>query len=216
MLTTTCPESSFHGFIDSLRAGDDRSWEELVDRCEPVLSHWIERHIVRAPMRRVLGAEDICQAVFQRFFERLSAGEFQIASRSALLALLRTMTAHELIDRIRHHGAEMRDAERDVPIGQSSSSKIEIQDPEPSPSSFVANSEILRSFLESLKGTDLTLAVLRLQDASWAEAGRAVQIAPDAARMRVTRAIGRFSADRKAPVARRPAADDVTVLIERA
>ncbi|MFG3285580.1 RNA polymerase sigma factor [Streptomyces sp. NPDC048111] len=91
----------FSDLIHACRAGDQRAWAELHDRCGPLVLR-----IVRSFRLQQADAEDVCQQVWARVYRDLHA----LRATDRLRAWLATVARREAL---RHLGR----TRRDVPVG---------------------------------------------------------------------------------------------------
>jgi RNA polymerase sigma factor (sigma-70 family) len=86
---------------------------ELVRRYTPDLLRLIADHLGRG-VRARLGEEDVLQKLWQSFFHRYQAGQFDLAGRDDLWQLLLTMALNKARSAARRERAERRDVGREV------------------------------------------------------------------------------------------------------
>jgi DNA-directed RNA polymerase specialized sigma24 family protein len=91
---------------------------ELVRCYTPELLRLIADHLGRSLQAR-LGEEDVLQKLWQSFFHRYQAGQFDLAGRDELWQLLLTMALNKTRSAARRERARRRDVGREVAAGMS-------------------------------------------------------------------------------------------------
>jgi RNA polymerase sigma-70 factor (ECF subfamily) len=114
-MPTMSPESSFADLIDRLRQNDPdaaaRLWRQYVRRLVG-----LARRRLDARLRPKVDPEEVVQSVFRTLFRRLADGEFDLADRHGLWALLVRITLRKCGQQLEHFQALCRDFQREVPL----------------------------------------------------------------------------------------------------
>ena len=104
--------------IESLRSGspdDDEAVRHLWERYLPRLLLLACRHLDRR-IRAPHDEEDVAQSMGRTFFRQLRRGDFDLADRDHLWALLVTITLHKARNAADRHFAALRDVRRERPL----------------------------------------------------------------------------------------------------
>jgi RNA polymerase sigma factor (sigma-70 family) len=172
------PDSNSTGsvtqLIDRLRSGSPDSSDEAArlvwERYFPRLLTLARRHLDRRI--RVLQDEgDVVQSMGRSFFRRLRRGDFDLADRDALWALLVTITLNKARNAADRHFAARRDVRRErlLPLSDASRSDaahevFALEAVEPTPAEAVVLNEALERRLRDLPEPDLRqVAVMKLE-----------------------------------------------------
>jgi RNA polymerase sigma-70 factor (ECF subfamily) len=168
-------------FMRRIRDGDDQAARELVPLYEPVIRREARLRLRDQRLASRFECTDICQSVLASFFVRAAAGQFDLDKPDRLLRLLVVMTRNKLTQPVHRHRADRRHCRW-----------LEARDPAdlegqwaavPSPSSVVADRELLEEFRCQPSAEERLLAELRAQGCDWAEiAGVALYDAASAGR----------------------------------
>ncbi len=159
--------------IDRLRSGSPdisdeaarRVWEHYLPRLLTLARRHLDRRI-----RVLQDEEDVVQSMGRSFFNRLRRGEFDLADRDALWALLVTITLNKARNAADRHFAARRDVRRVEPLPRSDASlpdaPYQLFDPEadePTPAEAAALNEALECRLRDLHDPDLRhVALMKL------------------------------------------------------
>lgn len=181
-------ETSFRDLIGRVRSGDAQAATDLVRQYEPTIRVIVRRRLTDPASRRLLDSTDVCQSVLANFFVRAAAGQFELDTPDQLLRLLATMARNKLASHARKRRAQRRDPGHTALPGDA---VAQCADPEPSPSSVVANAELLHEVHRRLSSEERRLVELRAQNRSWAEIAELMDGRADALRMQLTRAVTR-------------------------
>jgi RNA polymerase sigma-70 factor (ECF subfamily) len=107
-------DPAFDALMDRLRRGDETAAAEVFRRFARRLVALAERRL-SAQVRAKVDAEDILQSVFQSFFRRQAAGEYDLDSWDSLWSLLTVITLRKCGYRTRHFLAARRDVRHEAP-----------------------------------------------------------------------------------------------------
>jgi len=183
--------TTFTGFIDRIRAGDQHAAAELVRQYEPFIRREVRLHLEDRRLYRVFDSMDICQSVLSSFFLRAAAGEYDLDQPDQLIRLLVTMTRNKLASAARKQYQLRRDQRRIV--GDGDEQLAQVADPNPGPGSVVSGQELLKLFRQGLSEEERQLVDLRAQGLAWADIAARLGGTPDARRIQLTRAIERMA-----------------------
>jgi RNA polymerase sigma factor (sigma-70 family) len=182
-------ETLFAGFMRRIRAGDEQSAREMVERYEPVIRREVKMRLRDPRLYRRVDWADICQSVLVSFFMRAAAGQYDLDEPEQLLRLLVVMTRHKLSKQTRRHRAEKRDYRQAEDLDQAT---LEAEPgAEPTPSRLVAGRERLEAFRARLSDEERMLADLRAEGCEWAEISSRFGGTPQGRRMQLARAVRR-------------------------
>lgn len=161
------PTSSFDRIVCQARAGDDAA-AAVIER------RFVRRLIALAHGQfetRIRGradVEDVVQSVYQSFFQRCEAGQFELTSWEQLWGLLALMTVRKCVNRREHLLAARRDAGREssrpdldghpLPAGR-----------QPTPEEAATLSELLDRLLGQLQPPERSIIELTLAGLDTAE-----------------------------------------------
>jgi RNA polymerase sigma factor (sigma-70 family) len=159
--------------IDRFRSGaagtSDEAAQQLWELYLPRLLALARRKL--DPRIRVLqDEEDVVQSMGRSFFRRLRRGDFDLADRDALWALLVTVTLNKVRNAADRHFAAIRDVRRvqALPMtkpGQSDtgSEKFDLEDDDPTPAMAAILNEELEQRLRTLPKPMRRVALLKLE-----------------------------------------------------
>jgi RNA polymerase sigma factor (sigma-70 family) len=156
--------------IDRLRSGAPDSGEETArqiwERYLPRLLTLARGHLDRR-IRTLQNEEDVVQSMGRSFFRRLRRGDFDLADRDALWALLMTITLNRVRSAADHHFAAKRDVRRVQPLPSSDETRsdapretVALEAAEPTPAEAAILNEALERRLRSLPEPDLRQVAL--------------------------------------------------------
>ena len=134
---------------------------------------------------------DICQSVLANFFVRAAAGQFDLDQPDQLLRLLAAMARHKVMNHARHERAARRDHRRLEP---GTPAQERPTAPGPSPSSVVANQELLQAVRDRLPEGERQLADQRARSLVGRDRRRSSGVNPIPCASGFTRAIDRVAA----------------------
>lgn len=181
----------FEELLQRTRQGDQDAVTELVRLYEPEVRRFVRFRMTNPTMRRFLDSLDISQSVFGRFLVDIQNGAFEVTSPAQLRNLLLTMARNKLYDNARYQQAAKRDRRRTE--AASSEGLEQISDPGKTPSAQLAADELVAAVRAELAPDELYLIDERLNGRDWNDLAAELQVAPDAARKRMTRAIDRVA-----------------------
>ncbi len=174
-----------------VRAGDGPAAAELFRRYEPAIRRrvrvWLR--LQAAPLRRVFDSMDVCQSVLASFFVRAAAGQYDLQEPGQLVALLFRMARHKLAHQVARQQAQRRDIRRDEGEGPAEA----LTAPAASPSSQVANRELLQAVRARLSDEERLLADLRGEGREWAAIAAEVGGTAEGRRKQFARALDRVA-----------------------
>jgi RNA polymerase sigma-70 factor (ECF subfamily) len=154
---------SFAGFLAQLQAQDDAASQELFARFAHQLISLAQRHI-GAGLRHKVDPEDIVQSAYKSFFVRYDARNLEVVNWNSLWGLLTLITVRKCAERAAYHGAECRDARREVSFRRrdSAASWLEPFGREPTPVEAAVLNETLEQLLASLHEDERPILELSL------------------------------------------------------
>jgi RNA polymerase sigma-70 factor (ECF subfamily) len=200
MADATSENEDFQVLLGRVRAGDEQAATELVRRYEPAIRRAARVRLVDTRLNRLLDSMDICQSVMASFFVRAALGQYELETPAQLLKLLATMTRNKLVNQVKGHGAHRRDFRRVEDRGGGGSGDTSfvggvegLAGPDRTPSTEVANRELLAEARRRLSTDELSILERREQGREWAEIAAEMASSPEAIRKRYTRAIDRVA-----------------------
>ena len=171
-------EDSFVAILSGLRKGDAAAAARVhADFAHRLVALAQQRLGERA--RRKTTPDDVVQSVFGSFFGRFPRGQWDLADRDGLWALLVEITVHKCLRQARHFGAQRRDAGREVglQVGDDSACPADPPAAEPTPEQAVILSEMVQLLLDGLPaGRERDIVQLRLQGFQVAEISRLTNV----------------------------------------
>jgi len=168
------PTDSVTRFILQLRSGDpalcDEATRRLWERYLPRLLTLARGHLT-GRIRGRHDEEDVVQSMAKSFFNRLRRGDFDLAGRDALWALLVTITLNKARDAADRHHAAIRDVRREQSPPRSdhggteaSNEALDLEALGPTPAEAAALNEALERRLGELPEPDLRrVALMKLE-----------------------------------------------------
>jgi RNA polymerase sigma-70 factor (ECF subfamily) len=182
------------GLVARVRAGDPEAAAELVRAYEPVIRSrvrvWLRMQDPR--LRRAFDSVDVCQSVLASFFVRAAAGQYTLDEPEQLIGLLVQMARHKLAHQVSRHTARKRDVRRTDGGGLDA---VPAASADPTPSTAVADKELLGEVRRRLREDERRIADLRAEGNDWAAVAAAVGGTPDGARVKLSRALDRVTAE---------------------
>jgi RNA polymerase sigma-70 factor, ECF subfamily len=162
--------SSFAEFLDRLYNRDNAAAEELFGRFANQLIALARRHI-HAGIRHKVDPSDVIQSAYKSFFLRYGVGKLEVINWNSLWGLLTIITVRKCAERAAYHGAERRDAAREVsaPVGDEPVAWQEPLGREPTPYEAVILNETVDQLLVELDDDDRPVLELSLQGYSTRE-----------------------------------------------
>jgi RNA polymerase sigma factor (sigma-70 family) len=164
------PTGSVTELIHHCQSGDDeavcRIWEQYLPRLLTLARSHLDQRI------RVLhDEEDVVQSMGKSFLNRLRRGDFDLADRDALWALLVGITLNKVRNAADRHFAAKRDVRRQQPLPLSDGSRSDashdafaLETVEPTPAEVAALNEALERRLQDLPEPDLRqVALMKLE-----------------------------------------------------
>jgi RNA polymerase sigma-70 factor (ECF subfamily) len=180
--------------ICRVRAGDGAAAAEFVRLYEPTIRRrvrvWIR--LQHPGLRSVFDSIDVCQEVLASFFARAAAGQYELDQPGQVVSLLTRMARHKLLHRVNRHQAKRRDLRRDWAAEPGDS---EPASPEPSPSVYAANRDLLEAVRCRLNGDERRLADRRAEGYDWATIAAEVGGTAEARRKQLARALDRVAGE---------------------
>lgn len=181
---------SFLATIARLRNRDEDAAAELVGRFGPQLRRIARFQLGRTGLERCLESTDVCQSVLAAFFQRVTAGEFDLETPEQIFGLLRTMVRNCVYDK----GDYFRAARRDV--GRLHSERVDLiatADHAPTASGILTGAE-LRSRIEGLLSErERWLLEQRESGRTWPEISQECGVSSSALRKQLGRARERLA-----------------------
>jgi RNA polymerase sigma factor (sigma-70 family) len=178
--------------LGRVRSGDGEAAAELFRRYEPTIRRrvrvWLRLQDPR--LRRVFDSMDICQSVLASFFVRAAAGQYDLQESGQLIALLFSMARHKLAHQVARQQAHRRDVRRDE---GGSVAPEEMADSAASPSSQLANQELLQAVRDRLTEEERQLADLRGEGREWTAIAADLGGTPEGRRKQLARALDRVA-----------------------
>jgi RNA polymerase sigma-70 factor (ECF subfamily) len=183
-------DGAFRELIQRVRGGDPEAAAELVRLYEPEIRRFGRMRLTDAHLRRTVDLSDILQSVLLNFFVRAANGQFELEKPEQLINLLKTMAQNKLVDRARRESVrKTQDVDANVLASQAG--------PDGTPSSIVAQEELLQEACRRMTPEELQLAERRARGWTWqeiaAEIGRTAEAARkiwERAKKRVRRELG--------------------------
>ncbi len=183
-------ETGFVELIQRVRSGDEQAAAALVRRYEPHIRRVVRVQMTDPALRRTLDSVDICQSVLANFFVRAALGEFDLDRPEQLIRLLSVMARNRIRKHVEIQHAGRRDVRRleSAPVEQ-----FDCADGAETPSSIVANRELLERSRAQLDEQERYLADQRALGRSWPDLADELGVSSDALRMRLSRSIDRVA-----------------------
>lgn len=178
--------SELAALLVRVRHGDEEAAAEIVCHFEPEVRRFIRFRLNHSSLRRVIESLDIWQSVLANFFVRVSRGEIGIHDPRRLQAFLMAMARNRLLDQVRMHQAEKRDARRTT---SDQGRMISLADRGGSPSELLMADEVLSAVREQLDPEDLRLIEERLGGREWKSLAEEFGSTPEAIRKRMSRVL---------------------------
>lgn len=186
-------QEEFHSLMHRLRAGEPRAAEELVRRYEPEIRRLVRMQLTDPRLHRLLDSVDIVQSVLANFLLRTAEGEFDLNSPEDLQKLLRTMARNRLRDHARRQTAQRRDQGRTLAEAEEALKTLAAGDD--SPSSILADREMLSEVRRRLSPDELAVAELRSGGHEWDEVAAQLGGTAEGLRKRWARAVQRVAGE---------------------
>ena len=142
---------------------------------EALFSRYFERLTLLARSRlaprlaRRTDPEDIVMSVYRSFFVGARAGRFVLSRGGDLWRLLASITKHKLLRQVRHHGADRRSIDRELPLDQADEGRFPGRQQGPTPEDALALADELEHIFTILNPLGRRVLELRLQGAQLSE-----------------------------------------------
>jgi RNA polymerase sigma factor (sigma-70 family) len=172
--------------VDRLRSGSPDSLDEAArriwERYLPRLLTLARRHLDRR-IRVLHDEDDVVQSMGRSFFRRLRRGDFGLAGRDDLWALLVTITLNKVRNVADRHFAGIRDVRRERPLPLSNASQSDashevfaLEAVGPTPAEAAVLNEALERRLQDLREPELRrVAIMSLEGYTNREIAEALQ-----------------------------------------
>jgi RNA polymerase sigma factor (sigma-70 family) len=181
-------ETDLPGLIRRARTGEEMASAELVLRFEPFIQRVVRIRMRQRGdyevLRRAIGASDVCQSILRSLFQGLRNNRYQLDQPGDLERLLQGMIRFSLATKARKASVKLRELIAEFEQGG-------WVDSAPRPDEEVADQELIEVIQEQFSEDEREMLTLWLDGAPWAEIGRNIECTPDAARVRLVRAIAR-------------------------
>lgn len=189
---STAVGQSFLAMIARLRDRDEAAATELVDEFGPQLRRIARFQLGRTGLERCLESTDVCQSVLAAFFQRVTAGEFDLETPEQIFGLLRAMVRNCVYDKRDFFRAARRD------VGRLHAERIETvaaADRTPTASGIVTGAELRTRVEGLLSDRERWLLEQRESGRTWPEIGQECGVSGSALRKQLTRVRERIAAD---------------------
>jgi RNA polymerase sigma factor (sigma-70 family) len=183
------PDSSFDELIRRVGSGDEQAATRLVRDFEPVVRRVLRARLRDSHARSEFDSMDICQSVLATFFVRVAAGQYDLKEPDDLIKLLLTMTRNKVAEKMRWQHRLRRDSRRTV----GGVEELALAGRDPTPSSVVADKELLEQARQRLSEEERQLVELRGQGLSWEEVAASLGGTAGARRNQLARALDRVA-----------------------
>lgn len=154
--------------LEQFRDGDDRAAEALFSRYFERLAS-LARSRLSTRLARRADPEDIVMSVYRSFFIGARSGRFALGRGGDLWRLLAAITRHKLSRAARHHTADRRSVERELPLDSPEAASCLALHDEPSPEDAVAFADELEWAFSRMDAFRRRVLELRLQGGQLAE-----------------------------------------------
>jgi RNA polymerase sigma-70 factor (ECF subfamily) len=146
-----CMSDSFAEFMARLHSQEDAAAQELFERFARRLIGLAHRHMA-AGLRQKVEPEDVVQSAYKSFFLRYDAKNLDVVNWQSLWGLLALITVRKCSEQAAFHGAERRDAAREVSLARKAEagSWLDPLGREPTPFEAAVLSEIVEHLLAEL------------------------------------------------------------------
>ena len=183
------PDPSFEELIRQVGGGDEEAATRLVRDFEPVVRRVLRARLRDGRARPEFDSMDICQSVLAAFFVRAATAQYDLKEPDDLIKLLVTMTRNKLAEQMRRQHRLRRDSRRTV----GGVEELALAGGDPTPSSVVANQELLEQARQRLSEEERQLVELRGRGLSWEEVATSVGGTAGARRNQLARALDRVA-----------------------
>ena len=135
--------------LERFRDGDDLAAEALFSRYFERLT-LLARSRLSPRLASRTDPEDIVLSVYRSFFVGARAGRFALSRGGDLWRLLASITKHKLLRQARHHGADRRSVDCELPLDQAEQGRFPGRQQEPTPEDALALADELEWVLSQL------------------------------------------------------------------
>jgi RNA polymerase sigma factor (sigma-70 family) len=154
--------------LERFRDGDDLAAEALFSRYFERLT-LLARSRLAPRLARRTDPEDVVLSVYRSFFVGARAGRFVLSRGGDLWRLLASITKHKLLRQARHHGADRRSIDRELPLDQAEEGRFPMRQQDPTPEDALALADELERVFALLNPLGRRVLELRLQGAQLSE-----------------------------------------------
>lgn len=168
---------------ERLRAGDTTAVAEIWDLYGSELRRRARTRLRQYGVTGQAESMDICNAVL---LELVRKGEIQIRKPGDLVRYVGRAIDNQVLDLLKTLTRGRRDIRR---VAGNPVEEHNVSEELDSPSTFMMRDEILDSFCAELGDNGRQMMALYLANCGWKEIGEKLEVAPDTARMRWTRAV---------------------------
>jgi RNA polymerase sigma factor (sigma-70 family) len=182
---------SFDELICRVGNGDEQAAVQLVRDFEPVVRRVVRSRLRGDSVRREFDSMDVCQSVLALFFVRAATGEYDLKEPDDLIKLLATMTRNKVAEKMRRQHRLRRDSRRTV----GGVEELVLAGQDSTPSSVVANKELLEQAQRRLSAQECQLVELRRKGLSWDEIAASLGGTAGGLRNQLARALDRVAQD---------------------
>ncbi len=181
----------FEELLERVRAGDDAASAELFHLYENDVKRILRANMRVDGIRRVVDPSDVYQIVMITFFVRAALGQFVLSDPKQLKGLLLKIAQHKLADLARAPSLKLILEHLDGTKG------TEPVDPGNGPVSQAISRDLVQRIRARMTEDERAVASLRGAGMSWDQVGAELGEGPDAARMRLDRALKRVKRELK-------------------
>jgi RNA polymerase sigma factor (sigma-70 family) len=180
-------DNEFAALMTRFRAGDQSAAVQLVDRFGSHIRRAIRVRSTGTRLQRVLDSADVCQSVLRRLWADRDSPNLPADDPAGLVKWLMTVARNRIREEHRRQNAARRGGGRLLEVDPAGLEGIAGNGP--SPSSEVADRELLQIVMAKLSPREQSIAEARGDGVGWDELAREHGIAPDALRKQYRRAI---------------------------
>jgi RNA polymerase sigma-70 factor (ECF subfamily) len=182
--------STFNDLIRRVRAGDEDAATELVKRYEPAIRRAVRFRMADTRLERMMDSMDVCQSVFASFFERTTAGQFDLEQPEQLMKLLMTMARNKFASHAQGLQRQCRDYRR---VQNEAVDAQHVAADQSSPSMHVAGQELIFHADRLLSADERQLRDMRKDGLDWGAIAQQLGSTPEALRKKLARAMDRVT-----------------------
>jgi hypothetical protein len=184
----------FAELVKRAQEGDAEAVERLLEDYGDAIQREIRFCLLDQRLRRVVGESDVFQSVVAQFVGKLREGQYHFDAPSDLVGLLKTLARSHVARVARFWHAQRRDLRRDSGLDANEVADKPIGDP--SASSVVARTDLLKHALARLPERDRQILDWRQDDVAWLEIARRLSADNvDSLRKQHQRVVARVAAD---------------------